>query len=116
MRAFKTIMAIICGAAAFFFLVMLAQPGAGQVPSIVLFVVCALLTVAFARKTPADREQIAKQRQKTATWVDAVSDTMASQEPRQAGDPLKRTLVGATVLHVLAFPFLVLRDLLKMQK
>ena len=116
MHAFKTIMAIVCGTAAFFFLVMSAQPGAGQVPSIVLFLACALLTFAFARRTSADKEKIAKQRQKTATWVDAVSDTMVSREPRRAGDPLKRMFVGATVLQVLAFPFLVLRDLLKMQK
>ena len=116
MRAFKTIMAIVFGGFAFFFFFMSFEEGVGQVPSIVLFVICALLTFAFGRKTAADEGRIAKQRQRAAVWEDALSDFVVDRQPKRGGDPLKRTLVVFTVLHVLALPFLVIRDLMKQQK
>ena len=116
MRAFKTVMAIVFGGIAFFFFFMSFEQGVGQVPSMVLFVACSLLAFAFGRRTAADRERIARWKQKASAWVDAVSGAMCEPTPERQRDPLKRTLVGATVLHVLASPFLVLRGLLKMQK
>lgn len=42
---------------------------------------------------------------------------LPEREPRgSSGGSAKGLLVGATVLHVLAAPILILRDLLKMQK
>ena len=116
MRALKTVLAIIFGTAAFFFLVMSSQGGAGQVPSIVLFVICALLALAFGRKTAADRERIANQKGKRATWHDAVAETSGIPRIPRGGRSGRRLLAGATVLHALSAPFIILKDLLKLQK
>ena len=116
MRTFKTVMAIAFGSAAFFFFFMSFKEGIGQVPSMVLFAICVLITFAFGRKTAADRERIARQRQKAAAWANVLASFASEPAPEHRGDPLKKYLVGAVVLQVLAFPFLVLKDLMEMQK
>ena len=119
MRALKTVLAIACGATAFFFLVMSGSGGAsGATVGIGGFVLFALLAFLFGRKTKADVGRIERQRQRSEEWSTAIGDVVAERETREPdqGQKVKGVLVGATVLHVLAAPILMLRDLLKMQK
>ena len=124
MGALKTTARICAGAAAFAFLVIgCNHAGAGRVGG---FIACGLCVAAFLllkipTKGDARREQVERKRNRArmerieAEQTRAANYTTETDAPRRR-DPLKGFLIGATVLHVLAFPFLVIADLLKMQK
>ena len=119
MRAFKTVMAIICGTTAFFFLVMSSQGGeTGFAVGMAFFAVFALLTFLFGRKTKADAPRIEKQKQRQAAFEEFALDAAQGREPKQP-DPAKtaeRIAAAGTAAHAAAMPALVLKDLMKMQK
>ena len=109
-------MTIVFASAAFTFFFISLEKGVGQVPAMVLFVLCVLLALAFGRRTAADKERIAREKERTAAWAEVFAGAKGDPEPKREGDPLKRLLIGAIVLQVLAFPFMVVWDLMKNQK
>lgn len=124
MGALKTTARICAGVFAFAFLVIgCNHTGAGRVGG---FIACGLCVIVFLllkipTKGDARREQVERERNRArmerieAEQARATSYPAEPDAPRQR-DPLKGFLIGATVLHVLALPFLVIADLLKMQK
>ena len=72
--------------------------------------VCAVAAVLLFRRTAKDDAWERKR-----AGGDLVDKPLAVDDG-SAGGGAGKWLVGATVLHVLASPFIILRDLLKMQK
>lgn len=124
MGALKTTARICAGVFAFAFLVIgLDHTGAGRVGG---FIACGLCVLAFLllkipTKGDARREQVERERNRArmerieAEQARAANYPAEGDAPRQH-DPLKGFAIGATFLHVLASPFIIIANLLKMQK
>lgn len=120
----KTTLKITAFVFAFAFLVIgCNHTGTGRVGGFVMCAVCAVVGLLFCIPTKADAERKRirnERREANAARIEAersrIADQPAPIDGARNGDPLKRFLIGATVLQVLAFPFLVIADLLKMQK
>ena len=83
----------------------------------VLFAVCTLGAILLFRRTPKDDEWM--RRQEDGELVgQVVADAMRDDGGggKEPGSGAKRVAVGLTALHVLAAPFIILKDVLKMQK
>ncbi|WP_165170677.1 hypothetical protein [Adlercreutzia sp. ZJ242] len=89
-------------------------------PGLALFALTVVLAALLFRRTRKDDEWMRRYRRGELPGqllAGAVSDAAPAEtsKSRKAAS-CKVALVVATVLHVLAAPFLILRDLLKMQK
>ena len=83
----------------------------------VAFALFAVLAVLLFRRTAKDDEWMRRYRRGELPGQVLGESFGDSADRRSAkGMSTKGVLVGATLLHVLAAPFLMLRDLLKMQK
>ena len=86
-----------------------------------LLAVCAVLAILLFRRTARDEEWMRRYERGELPGQAVERGLEEAVEERVGGSPdperkVRGVLVGATVLHVLAAPFLILRDLLKMQK
>ena len=114
----KTTLKITAFAFAFAFLVIgLDSSGSGRVGGFVMCAVCAVVGLLFCIPTKADAERKRiRNEQREANAARQVSDYPTETNPARNADKLKGAGIGATVLHVLASPFIILANLLKMQK
>jgi hypothetical protein len=122
--ALKTTARICAGAFAFAFLVIgCNHTGAGHVSGFIAcgFCVAVFLLLRIRTKGDARREQVERERSKERMARIEAERAQAANYPAESRvddgtGRLRGLLIGATVLQVLAFPFLVIADLLKMQK
>lgn len=76
-----------------------------------LMAVCIVLAVLLFRRTARDDEW-----RRRSTGEEFVGQRLSVDGDAPRRDNAGRWVLGATVLHVLAAPFIMLKDLLKMQK
>lgn len=125
MGALKTTARICAGVFAFAFLVIgcNSHTDAGRVGGFIACGLCVLVFLLLCIRTKGDarREQVEQERSKERMAMIEADRAQATDYPADASEDdgtrrLRGLLIGASVLHVLAFPFLVLADLIKSQK
>ena len=117
MRAIKTILACVCTFCSLCYLYGLTRPdkfdASYMIAGMLLFGIPGLLL--FLSNKGAARRRRAKEerRRANATRIEAGRAEIGSTRNT---DKLQGALIGATLLHVLAAPFIIIAHLLKMQK
>ena len=125
MGALRTTARICAGVFAFAFLVIgcNSHTDAGSAGGFAMCGLCLLvfLLLCIPTKGDARRKQARNERRRAnAARIEAerarAANYPAETRVNEGADRLRGVLIGATVLHVLAFPFLVIANLLKMDK